>query len=76
MARTITVDLDLADYDFDVNEDVERFLADEVGEFASGAGAEVDVVTLSVSFAIGAAVVEVSGADDDVSLFSRRWYEE
>lgn len=76
MAHTITVNLDLADYDVDVNEDVKRFLADEVGEFAAGAGAEVDVATLSVSFTIGAAVVEVSGADEDVALFSRSWFEE
>lgn len=76
MSRSITVDLDLANYDIDTNDDVEQVLADEVGEFASGVGAEVDVTLIELSFGIGAAVVEVSGADEDVALFSRRWFEE
>lgn len=76
MARTITVDLDLADVDYDVNDDVEYLLAEHVSEFASGVDAEVEVSTLEVNYGIGAAVIEVHGADEDVALFSRRWFEE
>lgn len=75
MSRTITVTvLDVSTDDHDTVDEAIRDAIDSVGEFASGIDVEVDVAFNEC--VADAVVVDVTGADEDVALFSRRWFEE
>lgn len=75
MARMITVTvLDVMTDDHDTVDEAIRYALDTVGEFASGIGAEVDVEFNE--YVADVVAVDVTGADEDVALFSRRWFEE
>lgn len=71
----ITLELDVNDFDFADELDLIEQVAAEVGEFASGIGAEVDVEVQSVEFTHDTVTVSVSGHYIEVGLFNRRWFD-
>jgi len=75
MARMITITVDdLALLNCDTEDERVKYALETVGEFASDVGAEVDVEFHDCT--LTEVMVDVSGADEDVALFSRRWHEE
>jgi hypothetical protein len=72
---TVTVG-DLDAHDFDTEVELIAYALETVGEFASDVDAEVDVTLEGFNRWAAWVNVEVTGADEDVALFSRRWFEE
>jgi len=71
-----TFQVDTNDYDYNTESDLTEQVLMEFGEFASGVGAEVEIAIESISFRHESVTVGVAGADVEVGLFTRRWYDE
>lgn len=67
---------DLNEVEFDTAEEMSEYAVERAGEFASGMDLDVDITVHDLNVRDGEVVLEVDGAPEDVSLFSRRWCEE